>query len=134
MALLRAHGSNRLGPYELGERLGAGGMAEVYVARRAGPRGFNKKFAIKRILPQLSRDSRFVAMFCDEARICAALTHPNIVQVVDFGESDGELFMAMEFIDGVSVAKLLRSVAARGKRFPLEVALFIAHEVLRALS
>ncbi len=125
---------HRLGPYELGERLGAGGMAEVYVARRAGPHGFAKRFAIKRILPQLSRDSRFVAMFCDEARICAALSHPNIVQVVDFGEHDGELFMAMEYVDGISGAMLLRTVASRGERFPLGAALFVAHEVLRALG
>ena len=75
MAVVRAPAGAMLGPYELGERLGAGGMAEVYVARRAGPRGFHKKFAIKRILPQLGRDPRFVAMFCDEARICAALAH-----------------------------------------------------------
>ena len=94
----------RLGPYLLGERLGLGGMAEVYVGQRAGPHGFAKKFAIKRILPELAKDSRFVAMFVDEARICAALQHPNIIQVVDFGESQGELFMAMEFVDGVSVA------------------------------
>jgi serine/threonine-protein kinase len=57
-------------------------------------------------------------MFCDEARICAALSHPNIVQVVDFGEHDGELFMAMEYVEGVSLARLLRAVAARGQRSP----------------
>ncbi|MEB2313794.1 MAG: serine/threonine-protein kinase [Sorangiineae bacterium] len=124
----------RLGPYELGERLGAGGMAEVFVARRAGPRGFAKRLAVKRILPDLARDERLVAMFCDEARICAALSHPNIVQVVDFGEADGVLFMAMEYVDGISCAKLLRAVAARGERFPLGVALYVAHEVLRALE
>jgi serine/threonine-protein kinase len=108
-------------------------MAEVYVAWRAGPRGFNKRLAIKRILPQLASDAHFVSMFCDEARICAALSHPNIVQVVDFGEHDGELFMAMEYVDGVSCAKLLRAVAARKERFPVGAALFIAHQVLRAL-
>jgi serine/threonine-protein kinase len=108
-------------------------MAEVYIGRRAGPRGFHKRFAIKRILPQLAADSRFVEMFCDEARICAALTHPNIVQVVDFGEHNGELFMAMEYVDGVSLARLLRAVASRGERFPVGVALFIVHEVLRGL-
>ncbi|MEZ4223870.1 MAG: protein kinase [Polyangiaceae bacterium] len=134
MVLLRAVSGLRLGPYELGERLGAGGMAEVFVARREGPHGFMKRFAIKRILPQLLKDPRFVAMFCDEARICAALAHPNIVQVVDFGEHDGELFMAMEFVDGVSCAKLLRFVASKGQRFPLGAALFIAHEVLLALA
>ncbi|HMJ14675.1 MAG TPA: protein kinase, partial [Polyangiaceae bacterium] len=134
MGVLRAGSNSRLGSYELGERLGAGGMAEVYMATRAGPHGFNKRFAIKLILPQLAQDARFVQMFCDEARICAALTHPNIVQVTDFGESEGNLFMAMEYVDGISCAKLLRAVAARGERFPLPSALFIAHEVLRALT
>jgi len=123
-----------LGPYLLGDRLGLGGMAEVYVAHRAGPRGFAKRFAVKRILPELAMDARFVAMFCDEARICAALCHPNIVQVVDFGESQGELFMAMEFVDGVSLARLLRTVSARRERFPRGIALHIAHEVLRGLA
>ncbi len=123
-----------LGPYVLGDRLGLGGMAEVYVAHRAGPRGFAKRFAVKRILPELAQDARFVAMFCDEARICAALCHPNIVQVLDFGESQGQLFMAMEFVDGVSLARLLRSVSARRERFPRGTALHIAHEVLRGLG
>lgn len=124
---------NQLGPYELGERLGNGGMAEVYIGHRAGPRGFQKRFAIKRILPQLAVDDRFVGMFCDEARICAALSHRNIVEVVDFGEQRGELFMAMEYVDGVSLARLLRFVAARGQRFPLGAALTIAAEVLAGL-
>ena len=127
-------GQQRLGPYVLGERLGLGGMAEVFVATRPGPRGFNKKFAVKRILPELARDPRFVAMFCDEARICASLSHPNIVQVIDFGESDGEVFMALEYVDGLSLARLLRLVAGARRRFPVPVALFIAHEVLRALD
>jgi serine/threonine protein kinase len=123
-----------LGPYELGERLGLGGMAEVFVAYRAGPHGFAKKVALKRILPELAQDPRFVAMFCDEARISAPLCHPNIVQVIDFGESQGELFMAMEYVEGVSLAKLLRYVSGRRERFPLAAALFIAHEVLTGLS
>jgi serine/threonine protein kinase len=123
-----------LGPYELGERLGLGGMAEVFIAYRAGPHGFAKKVALKRILPELAQDPRFVAMFCDEARISAPLCHPNIVQVIDFGESQGELFMAMEFVEGVSLAKLLRYVSGRRERFPLGAALFIAHEVLTGLA
>jgi len=129
-----ASAATKLGPYRLGERLGLGGMAEVYVGERAGPHGFAKRFAIKRILPELAKDPRFVAMFVDEARICAALQHPNIVQVVDFGESQGELFMAMEFVDGVSAAKLLRMVAGRRERFRDSVALLIARDVLRGLS
>jgi len=124
----------RLGPYVLGERLGLGGMAEVYVGQRAGPHGFAKKFAIKRILPELAKDPRFVAMFVDEARICAALQHPNIVQVVDFGESEGELFMAMEYVDGISVARLLRNVAGKRERFPLSILGLITRDVLRGLT
>jgi serine/threonine-protein kinase len=127
-------GKARLGPYILRERLGVGGMAEVFAADRVGPHGFSKRVAIKRILPQLARDMRFVAMFCDEARISAALCHPNIVQVMDFGDCDGDLFMAMEFVDGVSAARLLRAVAARKREVPLDVALYVICEVLRALS
>ncbi len=123
--------STRVGPYLLGERLGAGGMAEVYVAY--AKEGSARRYAMKRILPQLARDTRFVAMFCDEARICAELDHPNIVKVVDFGEHQGDLFMVMEFVDGTSCARLLRAVAARNKRMPIEVAVFIARQVLGAL-
>jgi serine/threonine protein kinase len=124
---------NRVGPYLLTDRLGSGGMAEVWVGQNVET-GSPSRYAIKRILPQLSKDSRFVAMFCDEARICAALHHPNIVRVLDFGEHRGELFMAMEYVEGTSCARLLRNVAAKGRRFPLDVALFIAREVLEALS
>jgi eukaryotic-like serine/threonine-protein kinase len=133
MGSLRAMVENRVGPYLLADRLGSGGMAEVWVGQNVET-GSPSRFAIKRILPQLSKDSRFVAMFCDEARICAALHHPNIVRVLDFGEHHGELFMAMEYVEGTSCARLLRNVAARGRRFPLNVALFIAREVLEALA
>lgn len=134
MTLVHATSAQRLGPYDLGEVLGRGGMAEVYVARRSGPHGFAKKLAVKRLLPHLASDPRFVAMFCDEARICAGLSHPNIVQVLDFGEADGSVFMAMEYVDGISLAKLLRAAAARQKRFPLSATLFIVTEVLKGLA
>jgi serine/threonine-protein kinase len=124
----------RLGPYELLRRLATGGMAEVYLARRAGPHGFQKTVAVKRILPQFARDPDFVAMFVDEARVCARLGHPNIVQVFDFGEEDGELYMAMEYVDGTTGARLVRAVAARGEDIPLDVCLYIALSILRALD
>jgi serine/threonine-protein kinase len=124
----------RLGPYELLRRIATGGMAEVYLARRAGPHGFQKIVAVKRILPQYARDTDFVAMFVDEARVCARLGHPNIVQVFDFGEQDGELYMAMEFVDGTTGARLIRAAAARGEEIPLDVSLHIALSVLRALE
>jgi serine/threonine protein kinase len=124
----------RLGPYELLRRIATGGMAEVYLARRAGPHGFQKTVAVKRILPQFARDADFVAMFVDEARVCARLGHPNIVQVFDFGEEEGELYMAMEYVDGTTGARLVRAVAARGEEIPLDVCLYITLSILRALE
>ncbi|MBX3207062.1 MAG: protein kinase [Labilithrix sp.] len=123
-----------LGPYELIQRIATGGMAEVYLSRRGGPHGFQKVVAVKRILPQLAQDADFVAMFIDEARVCARLAHPNIVQVFDFGEHDGELYMAMEYVDGTTAARLVRAAAARGEDVPLEAALYIALSVLRGLD
>jgi eukaryotic-like serine/threonine-protein kinase len=124
----------RLGPYELIQRLATGGMAEVYLARRAGPHGFQKLVAVKRILPQLARDLDFVAMFVDEARMCARLAHPNIVQVFDFGEHEEELYMAMEYVDGTTGARLIRAAASAGEELPLEVSLHVAHSILRGLE
>jgi serine/threonine-protein kinase len=124
----------RLGPYELLRRIATGGMAEVYLARRAGPHGFQKTVAVKRILPQFARDPDFVAMFVDEARVCARLGHPNIVQVFDFGEDQGELYMAMEYVDGTTGARLVRAVAARSEEIALEVCLFVTLSILRALE
>lgn len=124
----------RLGPYELLRRIATGGMAEVYLARRAGPHGFQKLVAVKRILPQYARDPDFVAMFIDEARVCARLGHPNIVQVFDFGEQDGELYMAMEYVDGTTGARLIRAAAAQGEDVPLDVCLHTALSLVRALD
>ncbi|MEO8800681.1 MAG: serine/threonine-protein kinase, partial [Polyangiaceae bacterium] len=109
-------------------------MAEVYLARRAGPHGFQKLVAVKRILPQLARDEDFVAMFVDEARVCARLSHPNVVQVFDFGEHEGELFMAMEYVDGTTGARLIRAAANANIEIPLEVTLHVVLSVLRGLE
>jgi eukaryotic-like serine/threonine-protein kinase len=124
----------RLGPYELIRRIATGGMAEVYLARRAGPHGFEKLVALKRILPQFVRDPDFVAMFVDEARVCARLCHPNIVQVFDFGEHDTDLYMAMEYVDGTTAAKLIRAAASRSEEVPLDVTLHVILSILRALE
>ena len=109
-------------------------MAEVYLARREGPRGFHKQVAVKRVLPQLARDAEFVQMFEDEARVSALLSHPNVVQVFDFGEADGELYLAMEFVDGTTCARLIREAAATGSDIPLEVSLHVTLSILRGLA
>ncbi len=123
-----------LGPYRIEHRLAAGGMAEVFVARRLGPHGFQKRVALKRILPQHARDAEFVGMFIDEARLAARLEHPGIVSVFDFGEHDGALFMAMEMVDGTTVGRLLRTVSSRRETVPLGPALHVALEAASALA
>lgn len=129
-----SHSLARLGDYELVRRIATGGMAEVYEARRPGPRGFTKRVALKRILPQLAMDPRLVQMFCAEARVHAALAHPNLVSVLDFGEAAGELFLVMEYVDGVSLAEVLRAVKARKRAVDLAPALYIAREVAAGLA
>ena len=124
----------KVGDYLVERLLGVGGMAEVFVARRDGPHRFSKRVALKRILPQLAHDPRLVAMFCDEARIQAVLSHPNLVEVFDFGEHDGLPFIALEYVDGMSGADLIASVAARRRTVDLAAALTIAREVVQALG
>ena len=123
-----------LGPYELVRRLATGGMSEIYEARRAGPHGFSKRIALKRILPHLLTDPELVRMFIDEARLCAQLSHPNIVQVFDFGEENGQLYMAMELVDGTNCARLVREVATRRETVPVGLTLYIGLSIARALE
>jgi serine/threonine-protein kinase len=127
-------GQRPIGPYMIERRLATGGMAEVFVAKRMGPHGFAKRVAFKRILPQFARDPDFVAMFIEEARLAARLDHPNIVQVFDFGELSGQLFLAMELVDGTNVNRVLRAVVRRGEVVPLEAALPIVAQTAHALA
>jgi eukaryotic-like serine/threonine-protein kinase len=124
----------RIGGYELGERLGIGGMAEVFEAFRTGPHGFRKRVALKRILPHVAVDPAYVAMFIEEASLVAQCEHPNIVHVFDFGEDGFELYLAMELVEGVSVGRMLRVLAARGDAVPLDVALHVTVQAARALA
>ncbi|QQR91454.1 MAG: protein kinase [Myxococcales bacterium] len=122
------------GPYALERRLDSGGMAEVFIARRTGPHGFVKRIALKRILPQYARNPEFIKMFVSEARWAAQLEHPNIVQVFDFGEQDGELFLAMELVDGTNVNKLLRITNTQHAAIPVDIILHIVHQSAQALA
>ena len=96
------------GKYTLLTRLATGGMAEIFLARLSGAAGFQKHLVLKRILPQYAEDEHFVAMFLDEARIAAQISHPNVCQVFELGELDGQYFMTMEYLDGVPLASLMR--------------------------
>jgi serine/threonine-protein kinase len=122
------------GRYTLLERLAVGGMAEVFRAKISSSHGFQKILVIKRILPHLAADPSFVAMFIDEAKLTAQLTHPKIVQILDFGEVNGQYFTALEFIDGFDALGLLRIAAQKRTRIPTQLAVFIVGEILEALD
>ncbi|WP_414640746.1 serine/threonine protein kinase [Archangium sp.] len=96
-------------------------MAEVFLAKAAGPMGFEKTLVVKRILPELAAEPDFVQMFLSEAKLAARLTHPNIVQIFDFGEAEGTYFLAMEYIDGPSLRTLIKRAAAQGQPLPATV-------------
>jgi len=122
------------GRYTLVQRLATGGMAEVFKAKILSAHGFEKLLVIKRILPNLAADKTFVSMFIDEAKLTAQLVHPKIVQVTDFGEVNGQYFIALEFVDGFDGLALLRSAAQKQVRLPVPICMFVAMEVLDALD
>ena len=98
----------RLGRYELMARLATGGMGEIFLARLEGAEGFEKLFVVKRILPHLADDARFRQMLIAEARLASKLSHANICQVYELGETDGQLYIVMEYLEGITVLPLLR--------------------------
>ncbi|MFM2163142.1 MAG: hypothetical protein RLZZ383_2654 [Pseudomonadota bacterium] len=122
----------KFGDYSLVERIAIGGMAEVWRARSYGSAGFEKTLVIKKILEKYSRDEEFVTLFVDEARIAVLLQHANIVQVFDLGVVDGSYFMAMEYVHGIDLGKLLDKLDGE-RQLPVHLALFIVSEVLKAL-
>jgi serine/threonine-protein kinase len=124
----------RLGKYELVRKLAMGGMAEVFLAKAAGPMGFEKTLVLKRILPDLAQESSFIQMFLSEAKLVARLTHPNIVQIFDFGESEGTYFVAMEYIDGPSLRTLVKRAGAQGLFLPPTVCARLISQACEGLA
>lgn len=114
----------QVGRYHLLRRLAIGGMAELHLACAEGVAGFQKVVVLKRVLPHLAADRSFVDLFVNEARLAANLDHPNLVQVMDIGEADGEYFYVMEYVHGRNVRELLGEAANRGG-LPLPVALTV---------
>jgi eukaryotic-like serine/threonine-protein kinase len=102
-----------LGRYEVLMGIAEGGMARVWAAKQHGQRGFSKLVAIKTILPTLARDPEFEAMFLDEARVAASVHHPNVCEIFDLGEESGTLYLAMEWVNGDSVARILKPGGVR---------------------
>jgi serine/threonine protein kinase len=118
------------GKYQLLERLGHGGMAEVFLARMMGPLNVSRYVALKRMLPEVSRIAELNQMFMDEIRLVVHLSHPAIIPVIDFGVEDERVYLTMEFVEGQD----LRTILKRGKRIPIECCLYIAAQVARALD
>ncbi len=124
----------KVGKYELLERIATGGMAEIFKAQASGEHGFKKLVVIKKILPHLARNDTFVEMFIDEARITALLEHPNIVQVFEFGQDGNDLFIAMQYVEGLDLLTLLRECKHLGTKIPVKLAVHITHDILDALD
>lgn len=122
---------NRIGRYEVLGQLATGGMAEILLARLEGPSDFRRAVVIKRILRQYAQTSSFVAMFLDEARIIAKIRHPNVVQVHELGEHEGDVFLVLEYVAGENLSSVLKRATSEGEK--LTPAL-VAHVVAEACA
>jgi hypothetical protein len=123
----------RVGPYTLLSRIGAGGMAEIFLARREAPGGVAKVVALKRILPHLADEPDFVAMFLDEAQLAARLSHPHIAQIYDFGQVEDSYFIAMEYVPGEDLLTIIRRAREIGVSTPTGVGVSILAAACQAL-
>src|SRR5580698_3358389 len=124
-----------IGRYTLVERIGLGGMAEIYAAVTTGEGSFRRPVVIKRLRPELTTDPNAVAQFCDEANLLATLHHPNIVAVYDFGRWQNQFFLAEEYLQGRDLGRIISKSFARDRRPPPpEVIAYVAHEVLKGLD
>jgi len=125
---------SKFGKYLLLDRIAVGGMAEVFVAKAFGVEGFERLLAIKKILPTMGEDQEFISMFVDEARIAVQLSHANIVQVLELGKHEENLYIAMEYISGRDVRQLLERFRKRGRPMPAPQACLIVAKVCEALD
>jgi serine/threonine-protein kinase len=124
----------RFGRYRLIERIGQGGMADVYRGIVDGPQGFTRQVAIKRIHKMFAGEADFVPMLATEARVTALLNHPSIVQVYEYGSVDGEHYLAMELADGPDLNLILRTAHQRGVLMPPDVVCYLIGQVADALA
>ncbi len=123
----------RFGKYYLIHRLAVGGMAEIFLAKQKGLEGFEKTICIKRIRPHLSSQPNFVRMFLNEAKLVVNLSHPNIVQIYDLGKVGESYFIAMEYVSGRDMSRIIPKARKKKIPFPVVYALKIASDVLDGL-
>lgn len=127
------HPGYRLGRYELLCPVAQGGMAAVWLARLHGAHGFEKLVAVKTILPEHASDPRFHRMFLDEAKLASLIDHVNVAHVLDLGEEDEVLFLAMEWVDGDALSRLYKAMEKRGRSLPIGVVLRVMSDVCGGL-
>lgn len=124
----------RVGKYQILSKIADGGMAEVFLAVLTGDEGFQKRVALKMILPFFARDESFVRSFINEARICGQLQHPNLVQVYEFDNKGDSLYLAMEFIDGLDLERIITHQKLKRKPLPPNIVAEIVLQMLEGLE
>ena len=124
----------KFGPYYLFDFIGKGGMAEIFLAQTLTELGTERLCVIKRILPHLNRDKDFCEMLINEAKIVANLSHANIVKTLQLGQLDSQYYIAMEYVEGVDLNRLLGTLSRRQSSLPLQFALYIIIETLKGLD
>lgn len=122
------------GNYILLEKLAAGGMAEVYLAKKIAASGVQKFVAVKRILSQFSDSEDFIAMFKDEAKIAINLSHSNVVSIYDFGIEKGQFYIVMEFVEGRNLRQILNRMKRVDKFFSVAQVAYIIRQVAAGLD
>ncbi len=133
-AEVKLDNESRFGKYKLMEKIAVGGMAEMWKAKQIGPEGFEKVVALKRILPSLSENEDFITMFIDEGKVAAQLTHPNIAQIYELGETMGGYYLAMEYIAGKDLRTIMRLARKEKKNLAIPQAVIIAAKLLSGLN
>ncbi len=124
----------QFGRYVLYERIGEGGMAEIYLGRERTALGGERRVVVKHILPLFAESAELAKLLVDEAKLAAQLSHGNVVQVFDLGREEGKLYIAMEYVEGFDLRELLRSCTRAKIPLPVDFSLLIVMETLRALD
>src|SRR6476660_9832793 len=121
-----------LGRYMLLQRLSRGGMGEIFLAKH-GLVGFEKLAVIKKVLPNLAADDQFISRFVDEAQVAIKLQHVNVAQVFEVGRVGNEYFLALEYVEGRDLRRILSILGSHKRRLPVDLALFIGRELANGL-
>ncbi len=122
------------GKYLMLERVNVGGMAEIFLARARSAQDFQRILAIKKILPTMAEDEEFIAMFIDEARIAAELSHTGIVQIYELGKFEDDFYISMEFVHGKDLRFVQERMVRRGQPMPLDLTAYVGSRLLEALD